>query len=335
MEFHRRSIFSLVFLAALTFLPSFVTAATFTRPLVVGSSGADVSALQRLLKDQGYFNYPSITQYFGPATAAALAKFQAAHGLEAFGGVGPRTRALLNGTPSGSVLAASTQLQNAGTTGAFVRQMTQGSTGTDVLALQQFLANKGFLSATPTGFFGSLTAQAVAAFQQSSGLEAVGSVGPKTLSLINLALTSTAINGGASTNAPAQNNEATSHAGTSAFITNFIPQAGGGAANSGKTSSGGSSSHNDSSGNVYGTNSAFASLFAAGSLSVPTTDAPATASQVSVTNPVTITIPGRTATISSHSAAAPHSKIATAARSTSHFSSRSTSILHRSPCLPQ
>src|ERR1700688_927108 len=103
MEFHRRSIFSFVFLAALTLLPSFVTAATFTRPLVVGSQGTDVSALQQILKSRGYFT-GDVTGYFGPLTAKSLAKFQTVNGIEALGGVGPKTRTLLNslspGTPS-------------------------------------------------------------------------------------------------------------------------------------------------------------------------------------------------------------------------------------------
>jgi peptidoglycan hydrolase-like protein with peptidoglycan-binding domain len=101
MEFHRQSIFSFVFLAALTLLPSFVIAATFTRPLVVGSQGTDVSALQQILKSRGYFT-GDVTGYFGLLTAKSLAKLQTANGIEALGGVGPKTRTLLNSISGGS-----------------------------------------------------------------------------------------------------------------------------------------------------------------------------------------------------------------------------------------
>jgi hypothetical protein len=70
-------------------------AATFTRPLVISSHGNDVSALQTMLKSQGYFS-GNVTGYFGSLTALALKQFQTAHGIEALCGVGPKTRSLLN-----------------------------------------------------------------------------------------------------------------------------------------------------------------------------------------------------------------------------------------------
>jgi peptidoglycan hydrolase-like protein with peptidoglycan-binding domain len=85
----------LALLLLLLALPLFVSAATFTRPLIIGSHGSDVSALQQILNQQGYLP-TSPTDYFGSLTAAALKKFQTAHGIEALGGVGPKTRTLLN-----------------------------------------------------------------------------------------------------------------------------------------------------------------------------------------------------------------------------------------------
>jgi hypothetical protein len=76
-------------------VPILVSAATFTRPLIIGSKGKDVSALQQILNQQGYLSTSS-TGYFGSLTAVALKKFQTAHGIEALGGVGPKTRAVLN-----------------------------------------------------------------------------------------------------------------------------------------------------------------------------------------------------------------------------------------------
>jgi peptidoglycan hydrolase-like protein with peptidoglycan-binding domain len=68
---------------------------TFTRPLIIGSHGSDVSALQNISQSQGYFT-GNVTGYFGSLTALALKKFQTAHSIEAVAGVGPKTRTLLN-----------------------------------------------------------------------------------------------------------------------------------------------------------------------------------------------------------------------------------------------
>lgn len=71
-----------------------------------------------------------------------------------------------------------------------ITQVSYGATGGSVLALQNVLAARGYLSATPNGKFGPATFAAVKAFQAANGLEAVGSVGPKTARL----LSDTAIN---------------------------------------------------------------------------------------------------------------------------------------------
>jgi hypothetical protein len=54
----------------------------------------------------------------------------------------------------------------------------------NVLALQNFLYEKGFLKATPNGYFGVGTFNAVKAYQKSLGLEQAGSVGPATRAAI-------------------------------------------------------------------------------------------------------------------------------------------------------
>jgi hypothetical protein len=63
----------------------------------------------------------------------------------------------------------------------FTRSLTVGSTGSDVTALQQLLSDNGFLSVAPTGYFGSLTKKALAAWQASVGISpASGYFGPLT-----------------------------------------------------------------------------------------------------------------------------------------------------------
>ncbi|HTY40146.1 MAG TPA: peptidoglycan-binding domain-containing protein [Candidatus Paceibacterota bacterium] len=68
----------------------------FTGFLTIGSEGAEVTALQQRLAEEGYFT-ASATGYFGPATEAAVRAYQRAHNISPAGYVGPSTRAALNG----------------------------------------------------------------------------------------------------------------------------------------------------------------------------------------------------------------------------------------------
>lgn len=68
----------------------------FTRYLVPGSRGVDVTALQQFLIDGGYGIPAGATGYFGLQTRAAVISFQKARGIAQVGMVGPLTRAELN-----------------------------------------------------------------------------------------------------------------------------------------------------------------------------------------------------------------------------------------------
>lgn len=57
----------------------------------------------------------------------------------------------------------------------FVRDLSEGSQGSDVMQLQQMLSGDGFLSASSTGFFGPMTARALQAFQIHFGISASSS----------------------------------------------------------------------------------------------------------------------------------------------------------------
>jgi len=68
----------------------------------------------------------------------------------------------------------------------FTSNLTVGSTGAEVSALQNFLASKGFLTATARGYFGALTKAAVAAYQTSKGISpTAGYFGPATRAAVN------------------------------------------------------------------------------------------------------------------------------------------------------
>jgi hypothetical protein len=71
----------------------------------------------------------------------------------------------------------------------FTTDLTVGSTGASVTALQQLLVSKGFLTMPANvayGYFGSLTQSAVAAWQTASGISpAAGYFGPKSRAVVN------------------------------------------------------------------------------------------------------------------------------------------------------
>jgi peptidoglycan hydrolase-like protein with peptidoglycan-binding domain len=76
---------------------------TFTMDLTIGSSGAEVTALQNWLISKGYSIPAGATGYFGAQTQSALAAFQAANGISpAAGYFGPITRAKVNAMAGGS-----------------------------------------------------------------------------------------------------------------------------------------------------------------------------------------------------------------------------------------
>ena len=188
------------------------SALTLTRGLKQGYSGPDVSALQQFLKDKGFYTYPEITGYYGTSTMEAVAAFQRTQGIPPLGGVGPQTRAALNALSAAAIAStqiatdAKTDLINSlldqvkvlqarlaeliaardGQTSAcapliLTRALDIGAKGTDVSRLQQFLKDKGFYTYPEiTGYFGPITAAAAKAFQAENGIEAIGTVGPKT-----------------------------------------------------------------------------------------------------------------------------------------------------------
>jgi N-acetylmuramoyl-L-alanine amidase len=68
---------------------------SFVSLLNLNSTGSEVTALQQKLIKGGYLS-GNATGFFGPATQAALKKFQSANGIDPAGYTGPSTRAALN-----------------------------------------------------------------------------------------------------------------------------------------------------------------------------------------------------------------------------------------------
>ncbi len=76
------------------------------------------------------------------------------------------------------------------------RQLSAGMSGSDVSALQAFLARDPSIypQGLVTGFYGPLTTAAVSKFQTRNGIASVGRVGPITLALINSVMGSVVTN---------------------------------------------------------------------------------------------------------------------------------------------
>jgi peptidoglycan hydrolase-like protein with peptidoglycan-binding domain len=131
-----------------------------------GSSGVCVQVLQNLLNRFGAGL--TVDGIFGPATAAAVRRFQSRNGLVIDGIVGPHTKSALYGSPTAALdLRTSCGL------------LSQGSGGRCVAELQRLLNTHGF-GLVIDGDFGSATASAVRSFQSSHGLLVDGIVGPRT-----------------------------------------------------------------------------------------------------------------------------------------------------------
>ncbi|HIK04149.1 MAG TPA: peptidoglycan-binding protein [Trichormus sp. M33_DOE_039] len=132
--------------------------------LQFGSRGTAVVQLQRNLKQLGYFNAPN-TGYFGTATQQAVIRFQRSVAIGADGVVGSRT---------------AQAIRNAGSMGGRYPVLSEGSSGQDVIRLQQRLRQLGYFNANPTGNFKGITKNAVITFQRRAGLAATGVVNRQT-----------------------------------------------------------------------------------------------------------------------------------------------------------
>lgn len=153
---------------------------TGARTLRVGSRGADVAALQVLVKAAGHDPGP-IDGIFGEATKAAVEAFQAQIGVAVDGVVGPETQ-----RRTGEVLAyiAGTTAPAPDAAPPFrgrVISYPPVVTGDDVRDWQGRMAARGWAIAVD-GAFGPASRSVAIAFQQEKGLAVDGIVGPETWS---------------------------------------------------------------------------------------------------------------------------------------------------------
>ncbi len=140
-----------------------------------GMRGNDVKELQDDLKALGYLDIDNTTYYYGAQTRDAVIAFQRANGLKADGYFGPASKATLESIKSG------TQSSPPKTSTRYPRVLKYTMSGSDVNELQEDLKKLGHLEINnTTNYFGTMTVNALKAFQKSSGIGVDGSFGPQT-----------------------------------------------------------------------------------------------------------------------------------------------------------
>ncbi|WP_245934738.1 C40 family peptidase [Paranoxybacillus vitaminiphilus] len=146
--------------------------------LKLGTRGKEVSQLQLHLKTLGYFQYPTITDYYGSATSDAVRKFQKENGLKVTGIADSITLAKIR-----QAIEQKEKSQAAAPKRDVY--LAIGSIGEQVKQVQMKLKQLGYFTyPTITGYYGSVTAEAVKQFQKSVQLPATGTVDSQTYELL-------------------------------------------------------------------------------------------------------------------------------------------------------
>ncbi|MBU9722629.1 MULTISPECIES: peptidoglycan-binding protein [Bacillaceae] len=217
--------------------PSIAEASFGSKNLSFGMEGPDVVILQERLKEEGFFRHHTATGYFGQITRQAVQEFQRANQLAPDGIVGPKTFSVLNSERKQQNTQTQAQTQPASNnsqkqTSNNNNQQTQkqqlqqlktnqvlrtGARGNEVVKLQEYLKKAGFFDHhTATGYFGSVTDQAVRNFQRARGLKVDGVAGPQTIGAINKEITNTSTNKNTSnTSSSSSNNVSNSNSSSS------------------------------------------------------------------------------------------------------------------------
>ncbi|HOQ00619.1 MAG TPA: peptidoglycan-binding protein [Acetivibrio clariflavus] len=146
-----------------------------SRVLKEGMSGNDVTSLQSNLRTLGYLQV-NPTGCYGSLTKSAVQKLQQNNGLESDGIAGSKTLALIE-----KLLSEKTASRGTSSTGA----LKEGMSGSRVTQLQNDLKKLGYFNVNPTGYYGSLTKEAVKKFQKAYGLTQDGIAGNATLTKIS------------------------------------------------------------------------------------------------------------------------------------------------------
>ncbi len=143
-----------------------VTVESANFPLRPGDKGDIIGDIQTRLYELEYYEYDSITGYYGPVTETAVKKFQRTQGMDSTGLLDEESYALLfsaNVKPN---------------------EICLDDNGAMVEKLQERLFELGYFEQQPTGYYGYNTVDSVRLFQNAHGLQVDGRVGKDTRELI-------------------------------------------------------------------------------------------------------------------------------------------------------
>ncbi|MBR5289173.1 MAG: peptidoglycan-binding protein [Clostridia bacterium] len=145
-----------------------------------GDTGENVYILQAQLFELGYYT-GRIDGRYTEETTVAVTRFQLANGLTADGIAGKGTQSKLS---SGTAIPAGEDGTIEEVPTETLSTLRRGDENKQVLVLQQYLLDLGYLSSQPDGQFGSGTERAVKLFQEANGLTADGIAGKGTLAIL-------------------------------------------------------------------------------------------------------------------------------------------------------
>ena len=119
---------------------------------------AKIYELQERLTEIGYLDSDEFTEHFGPSTTQSVIRYQILNGFEADGKV--------NNVVWDHIFGE--------THAEYILQI--GMEGSDIEDLQDRLRDLGYLSSSPTGYYGTDTEQALKTFQEKHGLAVSGKI---------------------------------------------------------------------------------------------------------------------------------------------------------------
>ena len=176
----KRILFLISLCAMLLFMGSVAICEEY-RTLTVNSYGNDVQQLKNRLKTLGYFSANgTINNKFTDDTADRIRQFEAACGLPETGIATPALQALIFSDDAvskktGKNKSGNPPVLSADIAASSYRNLTEGDSGDDVLAVKLALYNLGYFTSKPeTAAFNATMTKAVKALQQDMGLTSDG-----------------------------------------------------------------------------------------------------------------------------------------------------------------
>ncbi len=160
------------------------------RVLRIGDTGADVTALQRYLGRNGLYPF-AVDGVYGQETADGVATYQRIRDLPATGIADEETLRDMEFEflPGGRGSTAVAPPVTSSGPNLSDNTLAPGSTGSDVIALQQRLNNFG-IPVIVDGDYGFETQQGVRTYQRVQGLPVTGTADPETLSSMGFSVSS-------------------------------------------------------------------------------------------------------------------------------------------------